>query len=1653
MIKRKRQKITAWVLLLTILFGALSPMNEALSAKPSSLDADVSVTGINEGGTIDGSTDIGITVAFNVPVEGDGGLDYFQYGDEVELLLSTSFHFDPVPTDSIELMYKEKKLGTVTLLNNAEGQAMANIKFDGDEYVFDPDKLQDGETAYSGVSGMFKATLKYNGNHDTDIDGKKTVSILEKKYKLQLPGDKIIYSVEKKAEGSAVNIDEGTITWTVAISAEKDTAPVPTPIDLAGYVFEDDLNGIGEYVGNSFSLSGGTVSEADLATPDAGSTKLTYSFPAGSVSPQTLTFKTKIPNTILTAGGSITNTAGLYLDNKRVDFDDFTATISKPYATKWGETDDDISGTTYDTTGRSIIWYIKVENEGRTLNDLTITDELKGGLSLDSAQWQRWNATDSKWEDVPGISWTTVPPSNKYKIGEKTGGGVNYTGRLKLVTKVPDSIDGSVVATKYNNQADVSWSGSDGTTGSTSTGSFEVGIGYNAISKNGTQSAEDIKKHQITWTLDVDMKGQTAENFKVYDLFVHDAETSDSDITNALDWPDGLSLGSDGITRNNGQKFVEVSSKEGHLTVNSINLQKEGKIIATLVEIKGLRNSGSNQAVLKSQVIDPDILAGNDQNQKVYNYAALYKGNDYRGNAGTYVNYNNKVLAKELLNRAEADNDHTAGTGGINADNRTTNAADGFHYGYKEAIFRLNINASGIDFANVETNLTEGFGDVAVTDTLPEGWEFAKFSEGQDYLIYEAAEALNTGNGYPATGSLTTSGGALDSVPGLTAAFDRVSSTQTATFTFKNLNKPYVVLVKARPSDTTLDSYLKGNATRNETNTLSISSEKWQPGKNVSQLLEVKSKVLDKTLDLSKQNQGILTWLVEYTPFGREIGTGIEDTLPQGIDLRTDSSGQLIWEQDGSRNISIRELTLKDDGSGTYKEGPELAADVLKSVIGYDNSARKLTFNFPDSARAYKLTYVTDITGTPENVTNAVKLVAADGNGPSTNKAFAITEQQGMATMGRSGYLIVKKKDINSAFLPGAEFTLYNTDKDGSRASSRAVRTTGSDGTVKFYGLAPGNYILVETKSPDEYENPPMEYNVAVSSELKTTVNGSGIITGSAPFYVVNYKATDPVGSLTISKAVTGNGADTEKAFDFTLTLSGAAGVYSYTGHGVSGGSIASGDSFSLANGQSITITGLPAGARYTVTEADYSGAGYTTTSTGADGDILTNTTQTAAFTNTRTAGNLVIAKTVAGNAGDRSKSFDFMLTLNGAMDIPYAYSGNGVLDGTIKSGDSFSLANGQSITITGLPAGAGYTVTESDYSGEGYTTVSTGADGIIETDATQTAAFTNTKNVWSPSPGTGDLTISKTVTGTNADTTRKFNFTVTLNGAYGSYNYTGNGIANGKIKTGDAVSLANGQSITITGLPAGTRYTVTESDYSGDGYTTVSTGADGGIKTGTTQTAAFTNTKNNWYPSPDTGNLTISKTVSGEKADTNRKFNFTLSLSGVYDSYDYTGNGVPNGTIKSGGIISLAHGQSITITGLPEGTRYTVAESDYSGDGYTAASTGADGNIVTGTTQTAAFTNHYGDSEIIPEEPEAPAGSTGNSGNTGNGGGNSPQGSTGSEKPHKGSNQNGMPHTGDNQTGDLAKLGVLFFSAVLLALITADFVLRKKNSGHRRLK
>ena len=244
--------------------------------------------------------------------------------------------------------------------------------------------------------------------------------------------------------------------------------------------------------------------------------------------------------------------------------------------------------------------------------------------------------------------------------------------------------------------------------------------------------------------------------------------------------------------------------------------------------------------------------------------------------------------------------------------------------------------------------------------------------------------------------------------------------------------------------------------------------------------------------------------------------------------------------------------------------------------------------------------------------------------------------------------------------------------------------------------------------------------------------------------------------------------------------------------------------------------------------------------------------------------GDVSVSKTVEGDTDDTDREFSFQLVLSDTR-INGTYG-----DLTFENGvASFTLKNGETKTARGIPAEITYTVTEADYSEEGYTTTKTGDTGKVLANQTAAAIFTNayTNPDTPPAPEikTGSLTVSKIVKGNAGNQTAEFSFTVTLsdpgiNGTYGDMVFT-NGIA--------AFSLKHGESLTAAGLPVGTEYTIVEND--NNGYVvavngTNNTEASGKIEAGTTVTVEFTNFKEvGGYTLPETGGIgTLPFTIGG---------------------------------------------------------------------------------------------------------------------------------------------------------------------------------------------
>ncbi|MFT4105108.1 MAG: SpaA isopeptide-forming pilin-related protein [Lacrimispora sp.] len=1226
-----------------------------------------------------------------IPVSFDGTGDIVKPGDKAEIVIGTGLK---AVTGKIDLIVEGTtiKIGTAEL-KEENGQVIAYIEFD-----WDWDEVN--KNAYNLEAG-FKVGLKYNkdsagsGNND-----EKVITILDRDYFVKEP---IEFKLTKKGSPS---IAEKAVTWEVTIESTPDGS------DLGGFKFSDDLSAVGKYIPDSLMVGGQSMA------PDGESTdhSLIYTFPEGQTAPQTIQFSTEIPDNKFNSNAeeTIANQAGLKATASEATKSN-TAEVKIPgkrWITKNGEPNKDFgSYNPDDRIGREITWTIVANEEGFPLENVTIKDVLGPSsgskmqtvksvsytigsttVSLGAAQLAKFNSGGGT------LSYNENDPNSVYIEGFK-----NLSDKITvtIVTSLPDDPDGVFEVTNYTNRATITWEGNG--TGA-STGNVTVGIGYSSLQKSGVQKND----RKIEWTVNFNPRNQGSGftgDLKIYDLLVR-GNAAITDLTQLDGWPSGAP---DTITQRLNQSFAGWITPTSPSTHNHIELKdSNGETVADLL-IVSVKHDESSTFKFQSQITNPEIYASNGT-KDVLNTAALYNGITRVAAATGTVKYNSNILRKGILSLDSNEDPSKIG-----------DSANGFNHETRTAIFRLDINKDVLDFSQL------GGGNITVTDTLPNGWVFDRtFNSNKGYKIFEGTD-LGT-----------------EAAADMTAAFNPDSdSASQAAFTFTNLNKHYVILVRARLTEEAYENLLKSNAgTVTVDNQATLFIENWNlTTPVVKQSVTVKTRLMDKNIiTYPSDSSRSLTWQVKYQPFDVKLkdledykDVEIIDTLQQGLELPISSTGQPIWE-----NITITKMEMA--ANGVYQDlTGENATLNPQDHITYDAATRTLTFKVPDSDQAYRLTYVTHITVDSGKVKNSVTLKGSKENITNTDVEYGVEYKKGWANIHLGGHIKITKIDgFSQETLQGAEFSLISEEN----GNIIRLGETDINGVYTISAIPPGTYTLTETNPPAGGYAPAVKtYRVTV------TKNGTNVITAidgeeTNEITVENFKSDD-FGKLTFKKTVAGKDGETDRAFNFKVDLS-AQGVYNYIGTGIPNGTIKGGDVISLKHGQGITIYGLPKDTEYSITEEDYSGFGYTKTVTGnPNGRIAADSstggeTYEVVFTNTRTLpGSLVISKTVLGTGADRTKKFEFTVTFN--AEGRYPYSGPGVPDGaTIASGDKLTLADGESATITGLPDGTVYKVTEADYSAERYTAVSTNAEGTIETKSSATAAFTNTYRRRSSSGGGG---------------------------------------------------------------------------------------------------------------------------------------------------------------------------------------------------------------------------------------------------------------------------------------------------------------------------
>ncbi len=730
-------------------------------------------------------------------------------------------------------------------------------------------------------------------------------------------------------------------------------------------------------------------------------------------------------------------------------------------------------------------------------------------------------------------------------------------------------------------------------------------------------------------------------------------------------------------------------------------------------------------------------------------------------------------------------------------------------------------------------------------------------------------------------------------------------------------------------------------------------------------------------------------------------------TMPSGVDGLTKTNEQRDGHDVYAGTVSI---TMGADGQPVSASITNIPAHTGYEIVERDYTDDGYTTQTPQDAsglidvvneagREEAMTF----TNTRESGTLALSK-ALKGNATDSEKEFTFrvkleNAQFDTATQ-RDAYDVVireaNKADVQTTVARDANGEYVLTLKGGQTATlldvlyGTTVTVAEDDYTAEGYEAVSGQTAAVNDQTPDAAAAFTNERNVGVLSVTKNAVgnavkfekNGRAVFSFSATLTYADWIDLTQTNNLPTVDGKTPKNM-TVDAKNHTVTLSLSVPVTE------------------AARVGSLNVENILKGTRYAVREVfDAQDGYYLTVSTQngrVNGSEVTGTiadalTGDAVFTNTRNVGALKITKKLEGTGyNDRvavsnavRTSFGFTVrlwredgvrltgdnrpTLNGKALTLETRTENGftydeahvtvdMADGAAATGEE------RGVTIGNILVDTHYTVIEDEngYQTEGYV-VRQGEQGGVMTDAGDTLRFVNTRD-------TGSLEIVKNLDGGTAEFGREFEFTVTLSrndniALAGTYlTQSGRTVAFEDNAAGGVtarVRVAGGGSLTILGIPSGTSYTVSEADYTADRYTTTSTGAVGVVETAAVR-ATFLNTRAN----PGYGALTVTKTVEAiggaEIPDTQFVFDIALTLE---DGEDFTGtlrttrtSGETGRLYFNGGAASirLSHGESVTLSGIPLGTSYTVTER--AAQDMRVSSTGSEGTI-TGTGHMAAFVN-----------------------------------------------------------------------------------------------
>ena len=1029
---------------------------------------------VEDNDSIDLNANVTVKVEFDVPVRADQGPEYVEYMDIATIPIGKGLKLSTnIADNQKEAKYtqngKDIKVGTATFSQVSGSPEKTEMKFvfDGEEEIF----RENGKyyEVKAEVSAVFKIDTS-NVNTTTSTPTEK-ITILNKEYTIKPIDDTI--TIKKSGEVDYKN--SNTIKWKVTVTRKR----LNTPLPLGGYKFRDNLSKVGAYVNGTFKIN------ESNKTPRYEDSILKYDFTTtDSTSEAEIEFSTRMEENDFLKGKTYKNTARFISPADK----EHIAEAEVKWEPKWGSKE---KSNVYEAGGERFVDWEIIFNEKSgnsaepfSLNGVKITDNLPKDrtetkqLEFVSAAREDWDG--SKWVSGPAIVNSGTITNTQFNIG-------NITNKVKLIIKtkvvgVNASIDTSTFSYFWN-IAKVTWD------------SNTEGIKLQTGASTG--KAQIVEKHadpyigtEPVWTVKVKPDNSINNNTFVYDSFIFDTSnigqlragnfTLQKYDDNSVPQFDNEFKKKLIPINYYSQEFISFNNN-GHTNLNMVRykiIDNLNNYVGDVIGVNGFEKNKVTEYKLKSKFTSAEDLMNKTD---LSNELRLVQNTQHIDVAWTWKHYNPKHLEKQAftagtakkitdnLNKIESTPTIPHDIGLLNEgifDNTKKEAEKNSDTAYdidnKSIMYRISVNAGNMN------NIGKYTGPVVVEDKLPDGWKFTEIKGNQKFLIYpgksftgvESQDATVEVTAAPV--SLPTSN-LITTVSAIAPATDQ----NKVEFAFKNIDKPYVILLKA----TLIDPNKYFNKKDEVTNTASFTMKKKVES---SQKTVVDERIITKESNDSGIKSGKLTWKIEYRPYkfhNINAKVYLEDKLGSGLEIRRlKDSNELVFSGD---NYKLEE------GTSVNGEFRTLSLDEMKACLSYDKGTRVLKINLPEKKNYYKFSYITDLKNVSSGiqVDNTVKVFEAGNNNTITETPdkYTISSLYAAAQLKEFAEINLIKTDENGGKLKDAVFELKslsdNTVKEGK---------TDANGRIEFIRLKPGQYELKEKIAPGGYKLDTNVYTVNI---------------------------------------------------------------------------------------------------------------------------------------------------------------------------------------------------------------------------------------------------------------------------------------------------------------------------------------------------------------------------------------------------------------------------------------------------------------------------------------------------------------------------------------------------------------------------------------------